>query len=219
MFRMSWCLFILSIFVLLSCETLSYGQNSTNELLDKRLTVQVKEVDLRFVLERLALDHNIPIGLEMSSTEAYTSNLVIDVEKDTLRKILDSIIQQQSAYRWEIRDGVINFTPKRDRYEFVVAFLDLNINCFSSNKDSDEYHIRNNIFKLPEVKDLMDLKGVSPSRFPDSYTHTTPHNGVDLSISNSTIKGILNKMARESNYKIWVVDMGGRNNDKLTISF
>jgi hypothetical protein len=183
--------------------------------------VHFKNATLIYVLGTLSNDYKIPIGLETSSTEEYKAKLDIDVNRGTLRDLLDSITQQEPAYRWEIMDGTINFTPMSDRYGFLATLLDTSINSFAPTKGLDKLEVRNRIFQLPEVKDLMTLHSVRVSRFSDSPSDQRINisNEVDLSISNTNVRGILNKVVRESDYKIWVVDMTGRNKDELIISF
>jgi hypothetical protein len=221
MFAMKWRLFILSILVFLSCETLSFGQDDVNKLLDQKLTVHLTQATLLYVLETLAVEHRIPVGLERSSTEVYKAKFNIDVKEGTLRDVLDSITQQEQDYRWEVRDGVINFTPIRDRYGFVVTLLDTCISRFAPAGGIDKFDIRNNILQLPEVSNLMASNRVGISRFTDYPYHrgVYANDKVDLSISNTNVRGILNKVVRDSEHKIWVVEMAGNNKNQLIISF
>lgn len=53
-----------------------------------------------------------------------------------MREILDSIIKQESDYKWEIRDGVVNIYPARAKDEILRTFLDTKIKNFSSKKES-----------------------------------------------------------------------------------
>jgi hypothetical protein len=222
MFSMNWRSFTLALIILLCGETFALGQSSNmHKLLDQRLTVQVKQATLLYVLDTLAIDHKIPVGLEMPSTEAYKDKLEINVEDGTLRDVLDSITQQQSAYQWEIRDGVINFMPTHDRYNFIAALLDKNIQQFSPDKGLDKFALRNEILQLTEIRELMSSNSVKIAMFTDSpNTQRMPvSNRADLRTSDATIRQILNKVVRESDYKIWVVDMTGRRKDELIISF
>jgi hypothetical protein len=221
MFAINWRLVILSLLVLQCGHTLSSGQNKANKLLDQKLTVHLTQATLIYTLDTLAIDHKIPVGLEKSSTETYKAKFDIDIEGGTVRDVLESIARQEPAYQWEVRDGVINFTPTCDRYRFVVTLLDTPISSFAPAQGVDKFDIRNSILQLPEVNSLMASNGIGIPILTDYPYQQSTHasNAIDLSAFNTDVRGILNKVIRDSEYKIWVVEMSGKNKDKLLISF
>jgi hypothetical protein len=222
MTAMRQCLLVvLSVLILLGCDARSFGQNNVGELLDQKLTVRVSNATLIYVLARLALDHRIRLGLEKSHTHKDEAKINIEIEGGTLREVLDSIVRQEPAYQWQMVDGVINFTPTHDRYEFVATLLNTPVSRFAPAKGIDTFEIRNCILELPEVRSLMASSGLGVDRLSDEPYPRSIYGDdkVDLSISNTNVRGVLNKVIRDSEYKTWVVEMSGNNKDKLIISF
>jgi len=217
-----YLLVVLSVLASLVCEDRSFWQNDASELLDRKLTVHVSRATLIYTLGTLARDYGIRIGLEKSSTHKDEKKIDIDVEGASLRDVLDSITRQEPAYRWELIDGVINFTPVQDRYGFVVSLLDTPVSRFALTKGSDKFDIRNRILELPEVRSLMTSQGIVVDRLSDDYSYsrsTDAGKRSDLSISNTNVRGVLNKVIRDSEYKTWVIELTGKNKESLLISF
>jgi hypothetical protein len=207
---------------LLCCNAYPFGQKNRNRLLDKQLTVQFTNATLKYVLNTLAQDYGVPIGLEIASTHRDEYNLNVNIEDGRLRDILDSIVQQYPAYEWEEKDGVINFTPTHDRYEYIAKLLYEPIKYYEPIKENGKNEISDSIFKLPEVSSFMDANGgkaedgaiflYKPSVIYDD-------GATDLSISNTNVRGILNKIVKDCKHKMWIIDMVGKNNDILDITF
>ena len=131
------------------------------------------------------------------------------------------IVQQEPDYRWEARDGVINFIPTKSRDNFVENFLSTPVQRFDPPKLPGPSRIRDAITDLPEVQNLLKANGISPShygyfeRYPSLYTNDK----VDLRISETNVRGILNKVVRESEHKMWIVSRSGKNLTSLEIGF
>ncbi|MCI0557832.1 MAG: hypothetical protein MN733_05005, partial [Nitrososphaera sp.] len=218
MFTMrQYLLIALSMFVVLCCEVHSFGQSDASELLDRKLTIHVSQATLIYVIDTLAVRHGIPVGLEKFSTHKDEAKIDIDIEEGALREVLDSMVRQEPSYRWQVIDGVINFTPTHDRDGFVATFLDTPVNRFASGKGNDELDIRDRILKLSTVRRLMTSYGMGVDRLWGRGVYA--ENEVDLSISNTNVRGVLNKVIRDSKYKTWVVELTGKNKENLLVSF
>lgn len=212
---------IIAAILLLFGQTRYFGQSNENDLLHQKIEVHFTDATLLYVLNKLAAIQGIPIGLEKSATEEYKAKLNIDVENGTLKEVLNAIIQQEPAYKWEVIDGVINFTPTAKRYSFVAILLDTSVNCFAPVKGISKFGIRDTITNLPEVRSLLTANNIGVERFMDyPYRESIYANSkVNLNMSNTTVRGILNKVVKDSEHKIWVVEMSGRHNGNLLISF
>jgi hypothetical protein len=207
--------------VFLVCEAGSLGQTDASELLGRKLTVHVSDATLIYVLATLAVDHRIPVGLEKSSAHKDEKKVNIDVEGATLREVLDSIARQEPAYRWEVIDGVINFTPAHDRHGFVMTLLDTPVSRFAPAKGIDKFQLRNTVLELPEVQSLMASNEIRIDRFSDYVDRRSIYadDEVDLSISKTNVRSVLNKVIRDSEHKMWVIELTGKNKENLLISF
>jgi hypothetical protein len=213
-----YLLIVLSMLVLLCCGVRSFGQSNAREMLDRKLDIHVSKTTLRYVIDVLSMDHGIPIGLEKSSTHKDEYKIDIDIEGGALREVLDSIVRQEPSYQWQAIDGVINFIPTHDRDGFVTTFLDTPINHFGPGKGNDQkLDVRDRILKLPAVHRLMTSYGMGVDRWWGECVYAK--DDVDLSISNTNVRGILNKLIRVSPNKTWTVDLSGKNRENLLILF
>lgn len=105
------------------------GQQVPVLSLDTRVDLHVQNGTIMFTLNQLG-EKGIPIGIEFSTIEKNEPRLNIDVEKATLLEVLNLIVQQEPTYVWELRDGVINFTPVQNRDVFFEKLLNAPIRSF-----------------------------------------------------------------------------------------
>lgn len=208
------------LIALLVCQTASFGQTNNEGLTNQKITVSFEDVTLIYVLNKLAVEHRVPIGLEESSSENFTKKLNIKIEAGTLKDVLDEIVRQDQAYRWELKDGVINFTPVTHRHSFLERLLVTPVNRYAPKEGSGKFTIRDAIYDLPEVKNLLvsNNVGIEKTYYP-YYKSIYSNSRVNVGISNTDVRGVLNKVVRDSEHKIWVVEMVGDAKDKLLISF
>lgn len=174
-----------------------------------------------YVLGTLAVEHRVPIGLEAADDgDADGPRLNIDVRDETLKDVLDLIARQEPAYRWEVRDGVVNFVPARAGDPFLAQLLGTRVGRFDPEKGVNKYGLRDAITNLPEVRSLLDASGVSVWRLgPPTYRSVYTNDEVDLSISDTDVRGVLNKVVRDSEHKIWVVSRRRHTADTVHVSF
>lgn len=211
---------VVTVYLILSA-TPAFGQMETSNLLEQRISLHLKQATFLYALSTLCTDARIPIGIELGFAHKNEYHLDIDANNATLREILNRIIQQQPDYKWELRDGVINITPSTSRDELVEKFLNTSVRRFNPPKVLGKFLIRDAIVELPEVADLLKANGINashygyPYQFPSGYTNDK----VDLSISGADVRGVLNKVIRESEYKMWMVSRSGNNLSSLDVSF
>jgi hypothetical protein len=180
-----------------------YGQ-ATTPLLERTIDLQVRKGTLMLTLSLLA-DKNIPVGIEFSSTEKNEPKLDVDVKKAPLLEVLNLITQQEPNYVWEIRDGVINFTPVQNRDAFFEKLLSTSIRSFQSPKGNDKFVIKNALVDLPEIKQLLTTNGVDVDPFGYPHKPSIYANDTDLSDHDTTFRSLLNKIIRESEHNSWVL--------------
>jgi hypothetical protein len=206
----------------LTCTVLSllflsiglFGQNDNSELLERKVTLAVKDATFVYTLGKLSLDHDVPLGLVKSSTHADVPNISLDLKQASLRKVLDMIVTYEPTYRWELVDGVINFIPNENRNEFICKFLELSISqiSFPREIEIDSYSVKKQIFGLQEVSQLMNSNGVKAAGFvyetPSGQSVFSNRTG-NRSFSNLTIRTLLNRILTESDQNSWVLEMVG----------
>jgi len=185
------------------------------------ITLHMKDVTLLDVLNKLSSNYRIPIGLQYS-TDNTNANLTIDVASATLVEVLGLIVKQEPMYRWEVRDGVINFVPVQNQNEFFDKFLNTRVRRFAPEQGINKFEVRNRLADLPEVRNLLEANKIRIMRLSD-YPYSTKsiysNDQVDFAISDTDVRGVLNKIVRDGEYKLWVLGWGNEKKDTISISF
>ncbi len=206
--------------MVLCCSSYSFGQLSDNSLTNKTLSLQLTDANFIYVLGSLAVEHRVPIGLEVAVERDYRNKLNINVSNEPLKNILDLIVHQEPAYRWELKDGVINFVPTQSRDAFISQLLDTRVSRFAPEKGINKFRLRDTLADLPEVKTLLDAHGMSVWRLGrPTYRSVYSNDEVDLSISDTDVRGVLNKVIRDSEHKLWVVALRRHSKNIINIDF
>ena len=152
---------------------------------------QIQEQGIEAFFSDLSLTYDIPIALEIASNNDGLATYMIDFKGGTLSEFLTRFVAEHKEYTWEIKDGVVSVFPK-EKYR-----------------------------DLPEVKSLLERNHVTVPRlsdyayFPSIYSKPD----VDLSISHSDVRGVLKKIARESEHNIWFVQWRDEKRRELMLGF
>lgn len=196
------------------------GQTPAN-LLEQRITLHLNNRTFLFALSTLSVNQRVPIGFEVGLGHQSQYHLNIDVENATLQDVLNKIIQQEPGYVWQVRDGVINIVPTQSRDEFIERLLNTPVRQFTPPKIPGKFQIRDAIVELPEVVNLLKVSGITASRYAYSYHYPSLYTNdkVDLSISGTDVRGVLNKVIKDSEHKMWMVSRSGKNLSSLDIGF
>lgn len=197
------------------------GQSTPESLLEKRITLQINQATLLYALSTLGVDYRIPIGIELAVGHRAQYHLNIDLKNETLENVLNEIVGQDKGYRWELRDGVINIIPITSRDEFVEKLLNTRIRRFDQPKKLGKFPLRDAIVELPEVVGLLKANGIMASHYGYFYESSGLHTDdkVDLSISGTDVRGVLNKVIRETEHNMWMISRSGKNLSSLDLSF
>jgi len=207
--------------VLILSSAYSFAQSSREDLTSQPITIRLTNATLIYALDTLAGDHRIPIGIESSSDDRKNLLLNIDTSNGgTLSDVLNSIVEQVPIYRWEVRDGVINIVPTQSRDQFLEKLLSTHINSFTPKTGITKFDTRNTLADLPEVHSLLEENKITVFKYGDYVYYPSIYTKeVDLSISDTDVRGVLNKIVRDSEHKLWVVGWRDEKKDSLTISF
>jgi len=187
--------------------------------LDKPIELCLHKATLMLVINMLSLEENIPIGIEFSANEKNEPKLEIDVSKVPLVEVLNLIVQQEPAYMWELRDGVINFTPVKDRDPFFERLLNTPVRNFVSPKVNDKFAIRDALLNLPEIKELIRSSGLEVETLGYPHKPSIHVSNADLSDKNTNFHSLLNKIIRESGHNAWMLQWGDKNQKTFELGF
>ena len=205
----------------LSCERLTLGQPHGQNLLNQQIEMHLKSESLMLVLGTLEVDHRVPIGIEYSLADKNEPKISIDVDHGTLKDVLDSIVEQEPLYRWEFVDDVINFVPVLHREPFFEVLLNASVKRFDLGKGTIKFQIRDAIGELPEVKQLLQSNHKTLLKYGDYAYSPSIHTEEDVavSISNTTVRGVLNRVIRDSEHKGWALGWRPGEKDVFEIRF
>jgi hypothetical protein len=193
----------------------SFGQTQNKDILDRKIDLDIKG-NLFQLCVVLASLKEIPVGLEGAADFSSGEDKSIQIQPGTLREILDSIVKQEPKYVWELRDGVINFYPASSRDAILKALLETKIKSFSSKKDAGRVGIRDNILRLEPVKALLTSKQIRLGFFTSARLDVKDETA-DINISNTDLKGLLNKVVYDSgDSKLWTIQRVPDGNILLT---
>ena len=209
----------LMVMVLSTYAGATVPQGSENSLLSQRLELDLRKATLMHALSTLAVKHRVPIGIEYSPADKNEEKLDLVIENGSLREVLDSIVKQEPLYRWELVDGVINFVPISGQDPFFETLLNTSISHYDPGKWTIKFQLRDAIENTPEVKKLLESRNVELAKYRDyAYKPSiyTPKEPDDLRMSNTTVRGILNRIVKISEHKSWAI--GWRQGEKNVFS-
>lgn len=219
--RLIFMLIAIGLTGTLMLSGLAFGQTGQSDLTKQKVRLHLNRGTLLQALSTLSVEQRVPIGFEPALGHKHEYHLNVDAENISLPAVLDKIVEQEPDYKWEVKDGVINFIPTKSRDGFVEKLLNTRIQRFNPPKILAPSQIRDAIIDLPEVVELLKANNITASHYgyfyrqPSGYTHAT----VDLRTSNTDVRGVLNKVIRESEHKMWIVSRSGEDLGSLDIGF
>lgn len=219
--------------VILSLQINSFCQSS-DKILTQRIHLNLPETTMLYVLNKLAYQYQVPIGLERASDyrqklkeKMYFENGEVRWKKDTLaivpgtlEEVLNSLIKQEPEYKWELQNGVINFLPVKSRDKFLENLLGTKVGIFSPQKGLSKFEVRDSIIELSEVKKILESENVFLLKrdYPNS-NYLYDDKEISISITNASVKDVLNKIVKNNPFKIWVIERIGDDKESLIVTF
>jgi len=195
----------------------SAERTAQDPFLDQKVELHLRNTTFMHVLGTLAVEGRIPTGIEYSPQDQNDEKMTLDTDGSSLREILDSIVKQEPLYRWEVVDGVINFVPVSGQDPFFETLLNTKVANYDPGKWTVKFELRDAIEKTPEVKQFLDSKNVELAKYRDYISRPSIYTqDVDLRMSNTTVRGILNRIIKVSEHKRWAI--GWRKGEKNVFS-
>jgi hypothetical protein len=196
---------LLSLFLL---RAASQGQPAKDTpLLQRTVSVGMVDVYASQVLEFLAEKYRIPAGIEIVSSrrtkKVPDKKITIMLHQSPLETVLDTIVQADPSYRWEVNGGVVNLLPK-DKDDSLV---NIEVKSFQINNLS-RLEAKRAIGDLPEVVSKLKSLGLEPaaiSLWPGRDKRDRLR--LSLSLRNTTLRDILNEIAKKTNF--WAASVFG----------
>ena len=215
MYRLLGCVALL----VCSIPTLGNAQQPQVLSLDRPIDLHIHKGTMMLVINMLSLEKNIPIGVEFSANEKSEPKLDINVKQAPLVEVLNLIVQQEPAYVWELRDGVINFTPVQNRDPLFEKLLNTSVRSFVSPRSDDRFVIRDALLNVPEINELIRTNGLEVETLGYPHKRSFAKNDVDLSDMSTKFRSLLNKIIREGKHKTWLLKWSDKKQKIFELSF
>ena len=191
--------------------------DSTTASLNQMINIDLADATLLLALNKLAVNHRVPIGFEQAMDSRDNLNRHIYLQRGTLKTILDSLVAQEPRYKWELREGVINITPVVGRDQFITRLLETKVAQFEPPKGTtDKFKLRDAVLALPEVRELLESGGVTVKPYDYPYRRSIySDDDVNLTMTNTDVRGVLNYIASRTEHKIWSLERVGEKRELL----
>jgi len=201
----------------------SLAQDKAQEITDQYFRKSETSVGtLPQLLQEISSAFRVPIGLEKSTLNFRSPEREIEVnlKQGNLQQTLDKVFEQNGNYRWRLTNGVINVFPKANRDPVLEDILDTQVEKFSLEPGVSRLSVRDAMLGLPEIKAKLTLANVT------AVNVGTWHADFDevklassIILEKVTLREILNHIAKECDYKFWVVERWGEQNEFVTLRF
>ena len=215
----------IALIILLAATIICSARTPSQEFSDRQIqnkrivNLYLANNTLLAALGELAVHQRIAIGFAMSTNDKNEARVNLQIDNASLEQVLNEIFRQVPAYKWQIENGVVSVSPKDLDDDFLAVFLGTHVAQFSVSKDATKFDIRDAVLNLKEVKLLFSNSGIKVSKFDYIVYPSIYSNDVDLSLSNTNVRTILNKVVNDSEHKMWVLQLKGEKRDQLELSF
>jgi hypothetical protein len=190
------------------------AQGQCNDQLTRKVSAfKVSGTTAHVILQRLAGQYKIPIGLESLPEEETPKGITVEVKEGTVRDVLDAVVEADPRYEWKVVDGVINVFP-RERKDSLLTTVVSDYKIYQLNRDE----IKESITEVPEIKSKLSSLGIQRRdvvSLPMESKQLTPFT---LNLHNVTMRKILNEVLRESGSHYWVVLRYGEQSKFVTVN-
>lgn len=212
----------LSFFAIMICSTDYYCQSDKSEIANLILNdIHLEQVSLPIAAHRIASKYQVPIGIEYADSE-LTDDIKVSLKggkSSPLNVVLNALVEQNPNYKWEIKDGVVNFTPTKSRSKFLEKLLDTKIDVFYPDRNLNRVSLLDFIMKLPFVREVFQEHNAYPLIIgePRVMKVDLPEN-VYVQVNNTNVRSILNSLIKKSDYKFWMMHSYTVEGEELAVS-
>jgi hypothetical protein len=213
-------LFCIATLMFLASAQISFGHSPEKDLLEQPVRMlNVNAENIFSALSEIVSKCKVPIGFESALEGNENLEVHINIRKGSLRDVLDAIVEQDYRYEWKLTDGVINIYPKVRRDDFLRDLLNTQVHQFNIMKGTSRFSIRVGITDLPEIKAKLEDKKISrdiAAWTNADYVEASP--GFILSMSDATVREILNQIIKTSEAKFWALRRTGEGYQFLNLN-
>jgi hypothetical protein len=184
-------------------------------------SVSIKARNIHLALSAISDTYKVPIGLEVSPDDDLLKEraIVVQLDRGTLRDVLDVVASQHPLYTWVIADGVVNVFPKGGREPMLKALLEARVGNFRLTPGTSRFTFRENLTDSPEVKGVLAAFGIkSNNEIFGSRDVLKLGLNSSLDLSHVSVKAVLNRVIRDSETRYWIVNRDGAERQYLLLN-
>lgn len=177
-------------------------QSLHKDILQKRISITLTNVDLLVALKTLSRENQISIGVEYSESTTGSNQLNEHITFNTsqlpLKSVLRKLVEAEPQFIWHVTNDVINVMPRKSSN----SPLDTKVSSFKV-EDMTKNDITDTIYDLPEFRQALELAGLSPGFIIIVKPLQEDKTKISISLTNTTVRDILNEIAKKTNNKFW----------------
>ena len=209
---------VLMIVIAVSYSTLHcFGQDSLSDALMRRVTsVEVTKKDPTEFLWKLAIQYDVPIGVEGPSTEdsqEIADDTRMEIKEGNVEQVLNAFVAVNPHYEWNQTDSAINVSPVVNKEPLLdVVLRDFKVR----NATAGEIVVA--IVQSPEVAaKLAEISLTLDSTTPLPIAPRKERPQFTLELHNISVRQILNHIIRTTSNRYWLVYRTGTNHQFIAI--
>jgi hypothetical protein len=178
----------------------------------------IKGESLDQVLHHLAIDYQIPLGIELGDPNLTPSRKIeLDLPDTSLKDFLDAAVAKDPRYTWKLEGGVIHVWPVSGRDTLLATLLGEKISHFAFIGEATRYAVCNDIMNLPEIRSKLVIAGVDPMIFANFSSIHKFDKKTFFNESNLTLKELLDRIVLKTDMKRWVLVRWGEKGEFITL--
>ena len=183
----------------------------------------MKADNIGLVLSRFSDQYNVPIGFEVATDDdlSITRGITVDISDGTLEDVLNSIVNQNPVYVWEVRDDVVNIFPReRNRDDLLKKVLETRLEKISVDRRTTRFTLKQTLCENGAVMKLLSLHDVKPAN-ETVGSRDFGQVGRDFSLvaEDISVAKVLNRVIANTQTKYWIIMRYGEKKQYLMLNF
>jgi hypothetical protein len=194
------------------------GQSTDDNLLQRRVSLRVKDGTMVEALDRLSGEASVPIGWEVTLNDFVRHDINVNLKNTALKDVLDFLMIAEPSYRWKLEDGVINVIPAVDRDDLLEKLLSLRIKQFDPPRGLYVFAFRDAILEIPEVYNFLQTHGLEASHTAHMSGAMPPPLDFEFRVADTELRALLNKLIRDRHRRMWILSRSGERRQLLHLA-
>lgn len=175
------------------------------ELLERKISINLRKKDASNILEYIAVTFKIPIGVEHTypnQKDMLNENIDINFNEASLKEVLNYLFPEKSPYEWSVNQGVVNIYPKQS----VGNILSTRVKRFDID-EADPAKVLRFIYNLRELKENLKKIKLLPGGILTVNSISEDSLKLTFRLRNMSLREVLNRIGIVTGF--WTVVIVG----------